>query len=769
MKEILISIFLFLSSYSFSQEFVVEDLNGERIPQVSFFNKDNQFYSNLNGIINLSAFSETERITTNHISFMELKFIKKDIINKKIILVRKNYSLNEISIQSSLDIEKDYSFTKLNQQEILESLSKNTAELLEKSTSISVQKSQSGGGSPNIRGFEANRVLLILDEVKLNNLIYRSGHLQNILSVDPYIIDNLKVLHGPSAIFYGSGSLGGAIIINTIGPEKYTNNKKLFVQQYESSSSSLTSHYHSIYKINNSSLLSSVSFKKYGNTKMGRNRMHGYEDWGVYQFATKNEEQLFGKYEQVDLTQKIHFQITELSSLSFNSQFSNTSNINRFDKLNDVEGDYPKYKYWYYGPQKRILQSAKYVSFSNSSLFDKFNINLSYQHLKESRHKQLYFDENIIRRFEKVNILDSRIEFFKSLGGLEIKYGLSNRLQKLNSSAYTENEEQIGFATTRYPDRGSESINVASFLLSEYLLLNNLKWLNGIRFDYEKINARFSEENALFWGQDLGILNKNSNVSASSVLSLDATKKYFISLSFFKSFRNPNIDDLGKIFSKTTGVVVVPNTDLESEKVVSTEIYFKHTRPLFSLEITMFYNKLKDAIEKRSYSVNGNDSILYDGEMMMVITNANIQNATLKGINMEFNQQLSKKINLLFSSSFLKGKRSDSLPLSHIPPLSIRGEINYLINQNSNLLIFSHYNGWKKDEDFDINGVDNLEESTIDGTPSWYTLNILYSRKINRLLFSIACENILDVHYKTFASGISSPGRNFILNLQVNL
>ena len=76
---------------------------------------------------------------------------------------------------------------KLNQKKISQSLSKNSSEILEKLTPISVQKSQSGGGSPNIRGFEANRILLIVDGIKLNNAIYRSGHLQNIQSVDIFL------------------------------------------------------------------------------------------------------------------------------------------------------------------------------------------------------------------------------------------------------------------------------------------------------------------------------------------------------------------------------------------------------------------------------------------------------------------------------------------------------------------------------------------------------------------------------------------------------
>ena len=38
---------------------------------------------------------------------------------------------------------------------------------------------------------------------------------------------------------------------------------------------------------------------------MGKLRMHGYEGWGLSDFATNENEQLFGKYSQYDLVQKM--------------------------------------------------------------------------------------------------------------------------------------------------------------------------------------------------------------------------------------------------------------------------------------------------------------------------------------------------------------------------------------------------------------------------------------------------------------------------------
>ena len=74
------------------------------------------------------------------------------------------------------------------------------ADLLAQTGAVFIQKSQLGGGSPMIRGFATNRVLLVVDGVRMNNAIYRSGNLQNIISIDPLSIETAEVIFGPGSI-----------------------------------------------------------------------------------------------------------------------------------------------------------------------------------------------------------------------------------------------------------------------------------------------------------------------------------------------------------------------------------------------------------------------------------------------------------------------------------------------------------------------------------------------------------------------------------------
>jgi len=77
-----------------------------------------------------------------------------------------------------------------------------TADILTASGQVFVQKSQQGGGSPVIRGFEASRILLLVDGVRMNSAIFRSGHLQNIITVDNMSLDRVEVNYGPSSTMY---------------------------------------------------------------------------------------------------------------------------------------------------------------------------------------------------------------------------------------------------------------------------------------------------------------------------------------------------------------------------------------------------------------------------------------------------------------------------------------------------------------------------------------------------------------------------------------
>ena len=223
------------------------------------------------------------------------------------------------------------------EQEIAQISPENTAVLLLEVPGVRVQQSQGGGGSPVLRGFEANRVLLVVDGVRLNNAIFRSGHVHNALSVDPLTLSRAEVIFGPSSVGYGSDALGGVIHFYTRTP-LINQNKKVrlagtssytFAQNTSKQSAVLE------YSAPKWAVLQQVSYSQFGDVTMGNRRVHGCENWGkVFEYSQNSDTsysampsnnnnpnvQRNSAYEQVDLLQKWIYHTTNGIKFTLNLQ-----------------------------------------------------------------------------------------------------------------------------------------------------------------------------------------------------------------------------------------------------------------------------------------------------------------------------------------------------------------------------------------------------------------------------------------------------------------
>ena len=200
------------------------------------------------------------------------------------------------------------------------------AEILQKSGAVVVQMSQSGGGSPIIRGFEANRVLLVVDGVRLNNAIYRSGHIQNSISISPLMLENVDIVFGPSSVKYGSDALGGVVHYHTKSPQSGQSWKANLLQRYNSVNNGVNLYFDHSWSKGKWSFLQGINLNRFGNLKMGKQRYHGYTDWGKEAHIVDDNEQLRTAYDQVDFIQKIRLDASEYLSCKMNLQMSSTTN-----------------------------------------------------------------------------------------------------------------------------------------------------------------------------------------------------------------------------------------------------------------------------------------------------------------------------------------------------------------------------------------------------------------------------------------------------------
>jgi hemoglobin/transferrin/lactoferrin receptor protein len=671
----------------------------------------------------------------------------------------------------------------------------NSGDLLINSGNVFVQKSQQGGSSPVIRGFEASRVLLIVDGVRLNNAIYRAGHLQNAITVDPNMLERVEVLYGPASTIYGSDALGGVIHFRTKSPVLSTNDNLLvkgtgFVR-YSSANEEKTGHADVSIAGKKFGWLQSYTFSDFGDMKMGNSYRDKYYNFGrrsqyietvngVDRVVTNNDDrvQRFSGYKQWDITQKLLFKQSDKVSHQLNFQYSNSSNVPRYDRLQDVRnfggsiGTTLRYAEWFYGPQTRVM-GAYELNVERLGFLDALKINLNYQDIKESRQQREYlrYDRFDSRR-EHVKVAAFNIDGKKTWGNNELSMGIDGQLNDVKSVADRTNLN-TGAVTkldTRYPD-GANKMNYFGLYAQHLVKLSNGKLVlnDGIRFQSVNLHSTIID-NSFFNLPVTDIKQSPFAVTGNLGAVYMPSAELRITGNISSGFRAPNIDDAVRIFESSTAIkrVIIPNADIDPEYTYNFDLSFSQTiLDKVRFEVTGFYTLFRNAIATAPFKLNGQDSIIYNGVKSAVYASQNVNKAYVRGINARLKIDLSKKISFdnTVSQTYGRYKNPDGTekPLDHVPPVFGKSSLIYTDTKFSTE-VYGMYNGWKKIKDYNPDGEDNGQYATVDGMPSWFSINWRASYWFTKnITLQLGVENIADKNYRYFASGFSAPGRNFIV------
>ena len=709
-----------------------------------------------------------------------------DSTDKSIILNETVVSSNRMS-QSRSAIAQDVRV--LRRADIERINAQTTADLLQNSGAVFVQKSQQGGGSPVLRGFEASRILLVLDGVRLNNAIYRSGHLQNAITMDNAALERAEVIFGPASTVYGTDALGGAICFYTKNPSfsdgGFNSTGSAFVR-FGSVNEEKTGHLDFSLGGKKLAAFTSLTYSDFGDLHMGR--QPGLEGtFGKRNFYAERINgkdslvhnsnpylQKFSGYTQYDLLEKIVFQQNQQVRHTLNLQYSNSSNIPRYDRLTDPKGSGLNSAEWYYGPQKRLM--AAYTLDIDGSGF--FNAGLrtiaSVQLIEESRHNRNFGASNRTDRFETVQVIGLTADGARTWGeGQLLHIGLDAQHNNVISTAnrFNVNTSEITPQSTRYPDGGSQMINAAMYATHSW---NLGKWVfsEGLRGGYSSLNAKFLSRE--FYPFPFDKVEQSSPIVSGSLgAAWNGWEKWRFAVSAASGFRMPNVDDLAKVFDSQPGSVVVPNPDIGPEKTINLDLSLTYrVTDQLRWENVLWGTRLRDAIVTDVFQFNGQDSILYDGELSRVLAGQNKRNARLFGYTSTLEADATENLALYASIAFTQGQiltesgTDKTSPLDHIPPTYGRVGGRWHTGRTS-FEGFVLFNGKKKLEDYNLEGEDNLQYAPPDGMPAWLTLNLRGGYRFCKYLtVQAGIDNLLDMQYRNFASGINAPGRNFWLTLR---
>ncbi|WP_425076599.1 TonB-dependent receptor [Psychroserpens sp. S379A] len=762
--------------------------------------KDKSVITDIDGKASLDQFDVNETIYFQSILYVKYSTKKHEIINNKnVVFLKPNVEgLDQVVVsaskfeQSKRDIPQ--TIVNVSSAEIQFANPQTSADLLEATGNVYIQKSQLGGGSPMIRGFSTNRLLITVDGVRMNNAIFRSGNLQNVISIDPFTIQNTEITLGAGSVVYGSDAIGGVMSFYTQKPQLSYKDSLYFnanaVTRYATANKEKTGHLDFNFGLKKWAFLSSISYTDFDNLRMGK---HGPNDYLRPEYVERidGEDVIVSNsnprlqvptgYDQVNFLQKVKYEPKENLSFDLGLYYTSTSSYPRYDRLIRYRGDELRSAEWDYGPQRWFMGNFQVTKLSSSSnLYDKIQATLAYQNFQESRFDRNFQSDLRSVREEAVNAYSLNVDFEKQLGkNSELFYGLEYVYNKVKSKGFTENivTDESTLAVSRYPNN-SDWQSMAAYASFKYKPNPKFVFQSGLRYNYVIAHADFTENNAF-----LNLPFDNTKIDTGALtgtagISWIPSKMIQWKLNASTAFRAPNIDDIGKVFDSEPGSVVVPNENLEAEYAYGVELGLKlNFSDVCIVDLTTYYTFLDNALIRGDYKINGDSQIEYDGELSNVQAIQNASKERIYGFEAGIRFNISKNVRFNSQYNVIGGTQEDSgveLPIRHVAPNF--GNTHLVLNfdkleidafaEYNNELSFDQLAPSEQSKDY----IYALDANGNPYSPSWYTLNLRTQYQLtDAVSITAALENITDQRYLTYSSGIASPGRNFIASLKYSL
>jgi len=802
MKKYLLTVLvtlLYLSS-AFAQTVTVIDAETETpLAGVNIYTEDRSIaeVTNSQGKASIQKFENAETIIFSYVGYQSTRLSYEELSDRdfRVTMTQKSVSMEQMVVSANRWVqstrEVPVSVAQVTPEETRLQNPQTAADLLGVSNEVFIQKSQMGGGSPMIRGFATNRVLLVVDGVRMNNAIFRGGNLQNVISLDANAIANTEVVLGPGSVTYGSDAIGGVMSFNTLSPKLSLGDGEPRVEanaltRVASANWEKTGHLDLNLGFEKWGSVTSLTYSDYEDMRMGTDgpaefrrpeyvrRVNGTDM--VLSNDRPNIQEPTG-YNQVNLMQKFRFRPNDDWDFKLGVHYSTTTDLPRYDRLTqkDDNGQFSNAE-WYYGPQQWFMTNFNATYYSDSKLFDQLKTTVAYQDYEESRNDRDFRDPNLRNREENVRAYSINFDFEKQLTEQStLFYGIEGVVNKVYSDAHvtdittgTQSE-----TSTRYPDDSTWQ-SYAAFLNYKNNLSDRWTLTGGLRYNQYLVNADFTGRLVNFPFDEADV-NKGA-LTGSVGMVFRPTDSWQINAHVSTGFRAPNIDDIGKIFDSEPGSVIVPNPNLEPEYAYNFELGAQKVfADKLKLDVAAFYTILDNAMARRDFTLSGQDSVMYDGTLSQVQAIQNVASARVWGLQASMEYQLSPAFNLTSHINFQegeeKGEDGEEVPVRHVAPTF--GSTHLTYNPGDFTLDFyANYNGEIPYSDLapSEKGKPHLYASNANGnpySPSWYTVNFKALYKISdNVTLNFGVENITNQRYRPYSSGIAANGRNVIFGIR---
>jgi outer membrane receptor protein involved in Fe transport len=614
---------------------------------------------------------------------------------------------------------------------------------------VMAQKTAPGLGSPFIRGFTGFRTAYVVDGIRLNNSVWRSGPNQYSSTIDPLSLGRLEVFKGPSSVQYGSDAIGGTVAAYTapVDMGEAEGGTRLSGRAYYRYDSAEDSH------------IARTEFGvghegKFG-FRIGATKLY----FGELEVGGDGGELNNSDYDGLFIDAKARFVVNRNVEVSMLFQHARLDDIPRHHSTVDAvtfRGTTPGNNLRRNFDQDRDLLAVT-LHLYEGTFFEDGWVKFGYQSQSELQDRIRANGRRDLSGFD-LDTYFVATQFTSRTGIGELTYGLDLYLDQVDSFADRTNPDgsMQSFAQGPIGD-DSRYLSLGLFVQDRIELGQWGELILGARFQHIDVEAGEVLDPI---ANTVGSLDDDfQSIVGTARLLIRATERLNFFLSAGSAFRAPNLSDLTRLNSARTNEIEIPSPGLDPEFFVGFEVGARFQEETLFAELALFHTILIDSIDRRPTGQ------MIDNEF--VVTKDNVGDGYVQGVEFQVAWEFARDWMISGQVTYLDGEVDtfptsmdvvEREPVSRLMPLTARVALDW---RPADTGFRARAEIEFADDQSDLTTRDRNDTQRIppNGTPGYtvYNLFLGYDFDEKRSLF-LNLLNISDKEYRVHGSGSQEPG-----------
>ncbi|QEY27202.1 TonB-dependent hemoglobin/transferrin/lactoferrin family receptor [Neisseria zalophi] len=561
--------------------------------------------------------------------------------------------------------------------------------LYEPGVSVTTDNTRRGNGSINIRGIDGNRILMMVDGVRIPESYAGGGPNNTVSGRDLVETDTLKqvdIVKGPYSALYGSDALGGVVNMSTYSPSDFVDaDKPVYFGVKQSYHSSDRSH--------------GTTATIAGHTDMAEGLLM-YTNRNGHEYKNRGSIDTLGGSRTKNNPQDTHSNNILAKGSIGNEQHRIELLWERFSRKNDTNvlnamGSVAR------GP--RVTNTSEYFArdrarrqrseigyrYTGQGTLQEAAVQLYHQKLNAEDDAVIgettSMGNNIISRSTRYSDygfnqttkgVNTRTIWGLTTGGIEhrivagAEYKQSDTARPRDSlTINSDGTTSKIYAGSLYPNKTFPDSRRKTFSIyaQDSLIFNNgITLTPALRYEKETLNPQIDQAYLNAKPQELPQKFSDHAFTPSLRLSVPFNQNWTGFASYSRGFRTPPFDSATMSFSNNAyGYRIIPNHNLKSERSDSIELGMKYIHQRGNAQITAFHNRYRDFINNRLLRVDNSGP-----RPIQIFQYDNLDKVKTHGIEASGQLRLTENWRLNGGIAWMRGKDGNGGNLDTAYPLN---------------------------------------------------------------------------------------------------